>query len=47
MGLSTQFEESSMVDIERTRPESFQAGYLPVSEPTAAGDPALRPAISQ
>ena len=47
MGLSTQFEESSMVDIERTRPESFQAGYLPVAEPTAAGEPALRPAISQ
>ena len=47
MGLSTQFEESSMVDIERTRQGSFQAGYLPVPEPTAAGDPALRPAIDK
>ena len=36
-----------MVEIERTQKEGFHAGYLPVPEPSMAGDPALRPTIER
>ena len=39
-----------MVDVERSSrkgPAEFQAGYVPAPESSAAGDPALRPAIDK